>query len=61
MCESIVEHEGTDSDTYDQFDFASQMAVLRHILFFSEGVVWDRLKSAVLKEIAVLVLLEFRS
>lgn len=61
MCESIVEHEGTDSDTYDQFDFASQMAVLRHILFFSEGVVWDRLKSVVLKEIAALVLLEFIS
>ena len=37
MCESIVEHEGTDSDTYDQFDFASQMAVLRHILFFFRG------------------------
>ncbi|KAK8792994.1 hypothetical protein WA588_006289, partial [Blastocystis sp. NMH] len=30
------------------------MAVLRHILFFSEGVVWDRLRSVVLKEIAAL-------
>lgn len=61
MCESIVEHEGTDSDAYDQFDFASQMAVLRHVLFFSEGVLWDRLKSVVLKEIAALVMLVFRS
>lgn len=39
----------------------SQMAVLRHILFFSEGVVWDRLRSVVLKEIAALVVLVFIS
>ena len=52
---SIVNRPETNTDTYDVFDFAMQMAVLRHILSYSEGVKWNVLKSEILSSITRLV------
>ena len=54
-CESIVNLPDTNTDNYGKYDFAMQMAVLRHIMLYSQGVEWGLLKDAILQSIAKLV------
>lgn len=46
---NIVNRPDTEMDSYDSIDFAMEMAVLRHVLFSSQGVKWDQSQSAIRK------------
>ena len=51
----IVNRPDRDFGNYDEYDFAMQLAVLRHILSYSQGMEWSRLKTVILDAIRKLV------